>query len=223
MEESSLYAAAHARICELLADLPDDEFTRGVPATPEWSVGDLLSHLSGAAADHVSGRVAGAGTPEWTAVQVATRRGRPAAAVLDEWRSTLPSLLDVIDARPAGSFAPLVADIACHEHDLRAALDRPGERHNALVDRALQLAVMALGGRLRAAGAPGVRLRAEGTDWEVGDQPVRLTVTADRFTVFRMLFGRRSRAQIGRLDWDADPTPVVHLLPLYPLPAADID
>ena len=53
------YRAARGRLRELAAALSDEQLRRQVPATPRWTVHELLAHVVGVAADAVSGRLDG--------------------------------------------------------------------------------------------------------------------------------------------------------------------
>jgi hypothetical protein len=109
-----------------------------------------------------------------------------------------------------------VGDVTSHEHDVRAALGRPGARDSAAVhyssDRLLT--------NLRAP----VPLRVTVEDAEYrsgpeGDAEIGLRTT--RFEALRWRTGRRSRAQLAAMDWSADPAPVLDHL--YMFGPADID
>ena len=80
----TLYAGTRERITAAVRDLGPAELQRIVPACPEWTVHNLVSHLAGVAADFSTGNLAGAPRPPWTAVQVEARRYRSVAQVLDE-------------------------------------------------------------------------------------------------------------------------------------------
>jgi hypothetical protein len=73
----------------------------------------------------------------------------------------------------------------------------------------------ALDYRLRALGLPALTLRYDGKERTVGEGPSAAALTADRWELVRVLAGRRSRAQIERLEWDGDATPYLALLPTY--------
>ena len=67
------YRAARLRIADLVNDNLGD---RQVPATPDWSVHDVVSHLYGVMTDVSSGNLDGVATPVWTAAQVQRCRDR---------------------------------------------------------------------------------------------------------------------------------------------------
>jgi len=90
-------------------------------------------------------------------------------------------------------------DCHSHEHDLRHALGRPGDRSNSIIDLALFALV----------DAP-VRLQIEfddGRSVETGDRTAASIVTlrgATTFELFRSRLGRRSLPQVRSYDWQGD-------------------
>jgi hypothetical protein len=184
-------------------------------------VRDLVGHLIGVPADINAGRLNGLTTPAWSQGQIDARRGLELDALLDEW-SALGPAIEALANSSVDVGDRLVGDVACHEHDLRGALARPGERDSATVDHARQAAVLRLDERLTSGDGAGLRLRAADTEWILGPSDPAATVTTDPFTLFRVLFGRRSRAQMAGLAWRGDPTPYLDLLGQYPPPVADL-
>ena len=81
MSAGDLYSAAFERFVAVIDGLPDH---MPVPATPPWSVIDVLAHLTGVCADLVSGNVDDWADPAWTAAQVEGRRGRSRSELVDE-------------------------------------------------------------------------------------------------------------------------------------------
>jgi uncharacterized protein (TIGR03083 family) len=223
MHAGSLYAESRARITELVGDVTPAQLVQEVPATPGWTVKDVVGHLTGVAADVMAGRLEGAGTPPWTAAQVAARRGAPLADTLDEWAAVAPALETMLATAPPPVSHRLVSDIACHEHDLRGALVRPGARDSDAVDQAIQAGVGFLDRRLVDCGGPGMRLRSEMTEWVVGPGKPVTTLSTDSFTLFRLLFGRRSRAQMAALAWTGDAEPYLGHLALFGPATSDLD
>jgi uncharacterized protein (TIGR03083 family) len=223
MNAGSLYAAGRVRITELVGDLPPRDLERPVPATPNWTAKDLVGHLAGVAADVTAGRIEGAGAPPWTARQVDERRPRPIGQVLDEWTALAPSVETMLSGAPPPVANRLICDVACHEHDLRGALERPGARDSDTVDQALQAAVGYLDSRLHKGGCRGLRLQAAETEWFVGPDQPGVSLTAEPFELFRLLFGRRSRRQMAAFRWTGDPSPYLDHLALFEPPVADLD
>lgn len=223
MHAGLIYADSRARVVGLVGDLNPAQLDQAVPATPGWTVKDVVGHLTGVAADVMAGRLEGGGTPPWTAAQVAARRDVPVADTLDEWAAAATALEAMLATAPPQVSHRLVSDIACHEHDLRGALGCPGARDSEAVDQAIQAGVGFLDGRLVNSGGPGMRLRSATTEWVVGPGKPLVTLTTDSFTLFRLLFGRRSRAQMAALAWTGDAAPYLDHLALFGPATSDLD
>jgi hypothetical protein len=67
------YRGVRERVSALVRTL-DPAAATPVPATPAWSVPDLLARLVGVSRDAVEGRLDGVSTDAWTAAQVDRRR-----------------------------------------------------------------------------------------------------------------------------------------------------
>jgi len=170
------YGAARARICSLVAD-PDVDPALIVPATPEWTVHDVVAHLSGIAVDGTTGNMEGAPGDAWTAAQVARNAHRSIAEMVEEWSQTGP-LMEAFLSSPAGASASAaVVDIHTHEADLRHALGLP-------VDVASEF-LSWVGITMRGGFAERVT--------ELGLAPVQLD--ASDFEWFRGRLGRRTAAE----------------------------
>ena len=121
------------------------------------------------------------------------------------------------------AFGGLVYDAVAHEHDLRGALGRPGERDAAGVWASLDVMVPMVERDLAAAPTPGaIRLRADDREWLVGSGDEAVSLTTTPFELMRLLGSRRSREQILAAPWDGDVEPFVAVLAHMPLPAEDI-
>ena len=204
------YLAAHARVVALVEPLDDD---LAIPATPGWSLLDLLAHLAGAATDLAAHDVDDWSLDEWTAAQVAARRGRDRATILGEWETAAAGAAAVVDDPAAfdldEAFARMpIIDTTGHEGDILEAIGRP-----ATID-ALDWAVIAphreamLGLLVAESGVAPLRVRTpEGDDWMLGGDVPATTVTMPRDELWRSLMGRRTRAVVAAYDWSGDPDP----------------
>ena len=243
-ELGAAYERGRARIIDLVADLDPEDSATEVPACPSWSVHDVVAHVTGICADVVTGNLAGVGTDEWTAAQVDVRRPKTIAEVVEEWDDVGPRFAALIDDFPARVRFQPVADVTAHEHDIRGALGRPGERDSEgvriglelLVDVVLRAGIGALGlGPLEV--RSGDHVFTAGTGEPTGDvdkafgtalrsdEPVPVatappvgTLTVDAFDLFRALSGRRSAAQIRSFDWTIDPEPYLPVFGHGPFP-----
>jgi uncharacterized protein (TIGR03083 family) len=226
------YEETHASLVALVRDLDEDALAVPVPATPAWSVRDVIAHLAGVAGDCVTGdgwevygavveRSALEALDARTASQVETRRDVSFDSVLEEWAGLTAQLLPVLSgARPPAVAAPfadrmVATDLATHAQDVRGALDRPGDRESLGVSAAFSSYAGGLHLRLSGSGVPALRLRYGGKERVVGDGDPAATVSADRFELYRALAGRRSTRQILAFEWSGDPGPYLALIPAY--------
>jgi len=219
MDRPAIYRRSRARIVDFATSLEEAELNLPVAACPEWRVRDVIAHLAGVAVDAVAGNFAGAGGDEWTARQVAERRGRPLDVVLAEWAEVAPTLESELP------FPQLAFDIACHEWDLRGATARPGDKSDDDIDAFVQEMAGWIDARLVKRGLP-LRVVAGVDEFLLGgasaDPSAVASLRLKPFELFRMGFGRRSRAQMTAYDWEGDPEPFLDLLTVFPPPAEDL-
>ncbi|MFV8048389.1 maleylpyruvate isomerase family mycothiol-dependent enzyme [Mycobacterium sp. 48b] len=193
------YRNARLRVAAVAAGLDETQLLTPVPATPGWTVHDLLAHLVGGAADGASGRLDGAGGARWTARHVAERQQDSVESLLAEWERVAP----VVEVNLAGqqfTGPNLAADLICHEADLSEALGLPP------VDRAhwhqpfLTVMMRLLVHRLKPLTSALLR-DEQGNEWHCGSEQPALTLDADGYELFRAMFSRRSRRQIAAWNW----------------------
>ncbi len=157
---AACYRDARTGLTALAGGLDETELTRPVPATPAWTVRDVVAHLVGIAADLLDGNLTGMGSDEWTAAQVDTRRDRPFADVLEEWDGRAAILEDQVAGWPPEFAAPLVGDLAVHDLDVRGAFGRTDGRDTPAARVAFVHYAHALGDRLDEAGLGAITLDA---------------------------------------------------------------
>jgi hypothetical protein len=116
----------------------------------------------------------------------------------------------------------LVYDAVAHEHDIRLALGRPGQRDSSGVTAsALAISAM-LADDLAREGLGSVRITSGGRTWDVGVGDPELSIGLDPFELIRVFGSRRSARQMRALSWSGD---IDHYLPgltHLPLPTHDI-
>jgi uncharacterized protein (TIGR03083 family) len=181
-----LYRLARLRVTEVVAGV-DERLL--VPATPAWTLHDVIAHLCGVAVDVAAGNVDGAATDPWTARQVERARDTPVAELLDEWAAAAPGLESLLSSPAGPSAGAAVMDIHCHEADLRTALGLAP----AIPDEFLEW------------GAAHMRAALERQVAKAGLPPIQ--VDASDFELFRARLGRRTRAEVCAFGWTADPEP----------------
>ncbi|MEN9643753.1 MAG: hypothetical protein RL238_422 [Actinomycetota bacterium] len=183
-----LYRSSRDRVIELVTAPGVDEHV-AVPATPEWTIHDVIAHLSGVGDDATSGNMAGAPGDAWTAAQVARGKDRSMAELLDAWGRTGP-MMDVFFSSPDGAaMAPGVFDVHTHEADLRHALGLPVDVPADFLAWAAELFRGGFAGAVAEAGLPPVAVEASDFEW------------------FRGRLGRRTVDEVSAYGWSADPGP----------------
>jgi uncharacterized protein (TIGR03083 family) len=162
-----VYRANIDAVTALAESLPPEQLSAPVPATPEWTVREVLAHLSGSPADALSGRMDGAPGPGWTARHVAER----ASWSCDDLVAELRGGVDAVGASLGDNDSPaLVWNAAVHHADLHEALGK---------------------------GAPPTPMWqpvVEALDPSLGEHATALAGVSD-YERFRMFFSRRSRSQ----------------------------
>jgi len=171
-----------------------------VQACPGWRVRDVLAHLSGTVDDALAGRLTGPPSEEVTAEQVVRHRSTGTDELLSSWTASAPAFEEVISGLEVW---PAALDVLSHEHDVRHALDRPGGRDDPLTPLAADMLLRRLDGEVALAAV------VDGDPVDVEGPGPTLGLRTTAFEVVRAALGRRSMAQVRRLDWTGDPTPVL--------------
>ena len=205
-DSARAYDAVQARMTALVRQATPEQQALQVPACPEWDVRELLAHAVGVAVDVAAGRVEGAGSDPWTAAQVEARREHDVETLLAEWADVAPALRQALLAMDAMPAAQVVFDLSTHEHDLRGALQLPGERDSEGVAVGWTWATTVLG-QLRDGYGEGalVLTTPDGTATTCGSADPTSGVTAERFELFRAMTGRRSADQVASWKWTGEP------------------
>jgi hypothetical protein len=204
---ADIYRATQQRITLLVNEFGTSPWRRTVPACPGWSVRDVVSHMAAVAQDWADGQLSGTPTDEATAEHVRRYDHLGEADLLEVWSQSGIRLTGLADST---GLEPPLGDIACHEHDIRSAIDRPGAREADSVrwtaDRLLTIL------------APPEPLRVVMPDREYRTGPpegIEIVLRTTPFEALRWRTGRRSRAQMAAMDWSADPAPVLDHLYLF--------
>lgn len=217
------WRAAFDRVTALVRDADPEALQRPVPATPDWTGTDLLAHMVGLDADVLRGDEPDDHNPTWTQAQVDTRAGHDAEQMLAEWAALADDVEHYIstrDPRPLG-------DAIIHEQDLRGALLSPGARDTAGLALIRHTIADRIGGAVRDADLPALRLEAEAEgdqepwQWQSSDGEPGVLLAGSGFEIFRAITSRRSEAQLRGMVVRGDVDPYLgHLAALGPLPDA---
>jgi hypothetical protein len=187
---AACYDTVRARVIELVGAVDADEAARVVPACPDWSVHDLVAHLSCMSAALADGDVPSGDVAAWLDSMIV--RGR--AMSIPEMAAAWPGV-DRLAPFLAGD-ALLLVDLVVHEHDLRAALGRPGERTGAEQAVALRGALANLDGAFVAAGLGAIEVRDGRDVWRSRDAAVGWTLAVGPWEATRLLESRRTLDEI---------------------------
>jgi uncharacterized protein (TIGR03083 family) len=199
----AVYAEQRRRIAELVRALPATDLLVRLPTCPDWTVRDVVGHMTGLMADVRAQNLAGLGTTEWTQAQVAAFAGQGLEAVLEAWAELAEPAEREFSRIVGAPGVRLISDAFTHEHDIRGAVRRPGGRESAAMAVALRVQLEALTTRLSDAGLPGLRLRcADGGVFAVGPgEPAGVVDFPTTWDMLRTVCARRSRAQLLACSW----------------------
>lgn len=230
---AEVWATARAELAGFVASLADDDVERPVPATPGWSIRDVVAHMTG-----VLECIAGGDMPleffaaigseqgvavlnEWTGRQVEARDERPLAELLVEWESAAEAVMPMVRGDvpwPEGvvPFAAhvLTTDLAVHQQDVYGALGVVRDRDSVPVRIGFATYVAGIDIKQRSLGGPALRIVTEHKEVTAGEGEPVAAVRGPRFELFRALSGRRSPGQVRAYEWDGDPEPFLDLF--YP-------
>ena len=173
---AALYRTNVDAVTALAQGLTEEQLAAPVPATPEWSVREVLAHLAGSPADALSGRMDGAPGPGWTARHVGERAEASAEELVTEIRGAVDGVVASLEGtdRPA-----LVWNVAVHHADLHEALGK-----SAPPEPMWQPVVEAMKPSL-------------------GENAAAFSQVTD-YELFRAFFSRRSRSQLAAWDTGLD-------------------
>lgn len=223
LDHIAAYNDVRARLSDLTRGLDDGALATKVPASPDWSVKDVVGHVTGITTDILGGKLEGVGSDPWTQAQVDARRDVPLRDVLEEWANNAPALDEGMRAAGPGMSALLIGDLVAHDFDARGALENRDGRDSDATRIAFERYASGLGDRIKEAGLPALQLDADGAPVSAGDGEPAVTVRGSAFELLRGLTGRRSAEQIRAFDWDGDAEPYVGIFATYPMRDTPLD
>ncbi|MBA2726412.1 MAG: maleylpyruvate isomerase family mycothiol-dependent enzyme [Actinobacteria bacterium] len=223
-----VYEQLRDDISGLVSGLESQEAERSVPATPGWSIRDVVAHLAADATFVIAGDFPGeifqafgdAATVttinNWTARQLKERAGRPLDELLRELKDSgnvLAAMMRGEEPWPEDSFIFLdrviLTDAAVHQQDIFGALGIERARQSAAIKIGLSGYIATVGWRLASASLPPLRFDVGDKQYTAGEGEPGATVHTSRFEFFRAMSGRRNPDQISSYEWDGDPKPYI--------------
>jgi hypothetical protein len=219
---ATAYRGVRVRVRELVVE-HGAEADRLIPATPEWTIHDVVAHLGGITADIVSGNLRGVGTDPWTAAQVSARRDRDIVDLLDEWDECAGPVEAMVDSFGTAG-GQLLGDAVTHEHDLRGALGCPGARDSDALLIGFDWVAWRVAAAWQEAGIGTLGVDHEAGTTTCGDGVPTATLRVTRFEFTRAVTGRRSPEQVAAYEWDGEARPdLLVVTPFTPRVAALVE
>jgi uncharacterized protein (TIGR03083 family) len=212
------YAGVRERTSALVRAATPEQLAAVAPATPEWTVKDVLGHMVGVPTDVLAGRTDGIASDAWTAAQVQRYRDLDVEAVIAEWDEASAVVEPMIP--DFGVMAgQAILDVTTHEHDLRHALGAEGARDTDAVHIGSAWAAQWIGQRAGEGGHGTLRIETDLWSHTFGPDAPTTTLRTSAFELLRAATGRRSEGQIAAYGWDGPAlTPVVVLSIFSPRP-----
>ena len=221
---ADLYEQLRDDVSEIAAGLEPAMLEAPVPATPGWTIRNVLSHVIADATCVIGGdfptgffeafgeRSAIDKVNEWTARQVEQRKDRSLEELLQEWKTSGNEVAAMMRGErpwPEG-LVPfvdrvLLTDAAVHQQDIFGALGIERARESAPIKIGLSGYIATMGLRLEADGIPPLEFDLGDKSYTAGEGEPGATVSASRFELFRAMSGRRNPEQVRGYGWDGDP------------------
>ncbi|MDP9067424.1 MAG: maleylpyruvate isomerase family mycothiol-dependent enzyme [Actinomycetota bacterium] len=227
-EVADLYKQLRDDISALVTGLEPQALEMSVPATPGWSVKDIVAHLAADATYVINGDFpaqffqafgeadAVAVLNDWTGRHVEERKSHSLEQLLQEWNASGDQLIAMMRGEtpwPDGSFMfadrALLTDATVHQQDIFGALGIEHARDSAPIKIGLRGYITVLGWRLASSGVLPLQVDTGEKSYTAGDGEPAASVKATPFELFRAMSGRRSPEQIAAYEWQGDPAPYI--------------
>jgi uncharacterized protein (TIGR03083 family) len=211
----ALYRAERRELLDLLRPLPAAALQTAVPATPAWSVHDVVAHLTGITADLNALRFDVATPEDWTARQVGERRGSSLAELEDEWEREAPRFEEGLELLGYELGSHYVGDLLQHSQDVREALGEAPVDDDLALAVALDFYVDHFSQGLVAGEVGAVEVRVGDEAWTAGAGEVVATLVAERLPLLRAFGGRLDEDPVRALSWSGDVDAVLPFVDAY--------
>jgi len=213
------YHVTRRRVAELVNALDDADLERTVPACPAWDVHDLLAHMSGIPDELAAGRYPTGDTQVWLDGIIDDRKDVAVDDLLARWEATEGRIDTLID----GGAGQMLADVVSHEHDLRAAVGRPGARGVAEVRAVVQIELELLKPAMEEAGLGALVVDSGEVQWASHFAKPACTLRVDPWEAIRLLQSRRTADELRATPCTGDLEPYIAVIAAHsPLPESSL-
>jgi hypothetical protein len=178
------YSELRIRVADLMRNITSEQAKTIVPHCPQWTVKDCFAHMVSVPEDVIKGQMDGVATDAWTDRQVQRHKQDSVSDLLAVWETNAPIFSNILPRIPQTVLSQFMFDQTTHEHDIRAAIGKPGARDS--------MAVAAAEGFLR-------NSLSKNGDPEIASMANH---EVNGFEFLRSLSGRRSRSQISQNGFD---------------------
>jgi uncharacterized protein (TIGR03083 family) len=211
----ALYRAKRRELLDLVRPLDAEQLATVVPATPAWTVKDVVAHLVGITADLNARRFDAPDADTWTARQVEARRSASVADLEAEWEGEADRFEEGLRLLGYELGSHYVGDLLQHSQDVREALGWDDVEDDLALAVALDFYVDFFSQALVGKGTGAVVVRVGVEAWTAGAGDVVATVTAERLPLFRAFGGRRPEAEVRSFRWTGDVDRVLPFVNAY--------
>jgi len=213
------YDATRTRMLELARTAGSDALGATVPACPDWTALQLITHCVSMPAALGAGDFPSGDINEWIDKILTDRSGASLDELADEWVGANDTIAGMVN----GGGAVLFDDLVVHEHDLRAALGIPD--HSALdatisVPRSLDSCVAAL----QTAGLGSIEVRSGSDVWRSHEAEPGWVLEVSPWEAVRVLYSRRTADELRSLGGSDNIDAYIAVLDAHlPLPVVSLN
>jgi len=214
----SAYDATRTRMIELARAAGPDALGATVPACPDWTALQLITHCVSMPAALGAGDFPTGDLNEWIDKILTDRAGTSLDQLAEEWVGANETIAGMVN----GGGAVLFDDLVVHEHDLRGALGVPD--HSALdasisVPRSLESCVAAL----ETTGLGSIEVRSGSDVWRSHDAEPGWILGGTPWEAVRVLYSRRTADEVRALGGSDNINDYIAVLDAHlPLPTSSL-
>jgi hypothetical protein len=212
------YDETRARMLELARTARPEALGATVPACPDWTALQLITHCVSMPAALGAGDFPTGDLNEWIDKILTDRAGASLDSLAEEWVGANETIAGMVN----GGGAMLFDDLVVHEHDLRGALGVPD--HSALdasimVPSSLTSCVAAL----ETAGLGSIEVRSGSDSWRSHDAEPGWVLEVSPWEAVRVLYSRRSAEELRFLGGSDNIEAYIAVLDAHlPLPTSSL-